>query len=384
MPLFLNNEDQAQCITPAEAINAMENAVRQLARGDAVRRPRIDNLLPTARSDDFFSFSSMEGGIRNPGYYALRIKPDIVSLPIVRGVQRRVSYSYRPGLYGGLVLLYRVDNAELLAIMNDGYIQHMRVAATAALGLRYLSNPAARVMGILGSGGMARVFAMVAKVVRPIERIQVYSPNRDRLELYCSEMAGTLGCEVLRMDSPEAVAHGADILSACTNSMEPVIQAEWIRPGVHLTNVRAPELAPDVYAKIEIVGVLVRRTPMSIVGLIDDDFAYRMDAMSYAGGQPDERARIPAGAPSHNRYPNAKHVDCCQWESGEPYRRGRPDEITTLANNSNGIEEGDAGASAGIQGIQFACVGGRIYERARELDVGRELPLDMFLQDTPT
>src|SRR5437868_2804601 len=104
MPLLLNNDEQAQCITMAEAIEALENGVRELARGDGVRRPRIDNLLPTARADEFFSFSSMEGGIRRPGYYALRIKPDIVSWPVVDGMRRRLTYSHRPGLYGGLVL----------------------------------------------------------------------------------------------------------------------------------------------------------------------------------------------------------------------------------------------------------------------------------------
>jgi hypothetical protein len=49
-----------------------------------------------------------------------------------------------------------------------------------------------------------------------------------------------------------------------------------------------------------------------------------------------------------------------------------------------GIREGDAGASAGNQGIQFATVAGRIYENARKLNVGQSLPMEMFLQDIPT
>ena len=81
MPLFLSNEDQERCIKSPEAINVLENAIRQFARGDAIRRPRIDNLIPTSRPEEFFNFSSMEGGTRYPGYYALRVKPDIVSFP---------------------------------------------------------------------------------------------------------------------------------------------------------------------------------------------------------------------------------------------------------------------------------------------------------------
>jgi hypothetical protein len=77
MPLFLDNQEQEQSITPKQAIAALEHGLQQFSRRDAIRRPRIDNLLPSANPDEYFCFSSMEGGIRDPGYYALRIKPDI-------------------------------------------------------------------------------------------------------------------------------------------------------------------------------------------------------------------------------------------------------------------------------------------------------------------
>src|SRR6185503_12716649 len=156
VPLYLSNDDQERAISIPSALEAMERMLAQFARGDAIRRPRIDNYLPSTRPDEFFCLSTMEGGTRAPGYYALRIKPDIVSWPRVGGKVRRQNYCYRPGLYGGLVLLYDTDNAELLAILNDGHVQHVRVAATAALGVKYLAKPDARVLGVIGSGGMAR------------------------------------------------------------------------------------------------------------------------------------------------------------------------------------------------------------------------------------
>jgi hypothetical protein len=48
----------------------------------------------------------------------------------------------------------------------------------------------------------------------------------------------------------------------------------------------------------------------------------------------------------------------------------RNDEITILANCSYGTLEGDVGNSAGIQGIQFSSIAGKIYERAN-LDLER-------------
>ena len=385
MPLYLNNRDQERSLQAIDGVNVMERMLRQFAQGDAIRRPRIDNFLPTSRPDEFLCFSSMEGGSRAPGYYALRIKPDIVSWPKVNGKLRRVTYSYKPGLYGGLVLLYSTDNAEFLAILNDSYVQHVRVAATAALGIKYMANPKSRILGVIGSGGMARSFAEAAKAVRPIERVQAYSPNLGRLKAYCAEMAGKLDCEVVLCDSAAEAVRGAEVLSLCTNSQSPVVEAEWISPGVHLTNVGTDELSPEAYARINVVGLLARRTPVSLTGFVDDDFGgVRGDAMAYVGGQPHERKKIPGFQGGGERYPNAHYVDCVNWKTGEPYRRERPDLITTIACQSYGVLEGEAGPSSGIQGIQFAAVAGAIYEGARRLNLGTELPREMFLQDTPT
>lgn len=389
MPLYLNNRDQEQAITAKEAIDALEKALRQFAKGDAIRRPRFDNLIPTRRTGEFFSFSSMEGGVREPGYYALRIKPDIISWPVIDGKRRRVTYCVGPGLYGGLVFLFSVDNAEFLAIMNDGFVQHYRVAATAALGVKYLSKPDAKVVGMIGSGGMARSFAETFCAVRDITTIKVFSPNREHRENYAREVSKKVGCEIRPVDSAREAVRGADIVATCTNSYDPVIQGGWLEPGTHLANVTAYELARDVFTRIDVVGLLVRRTPMSLAGYVDDDFAVRVDAMTYAAGSPEERAKIPAsaralGREGAERFPKARYVECVNWTSGEPYRRLSQDEITTLENNSYGTLPGDAAHSAGIQGIQFASIGGRIYEGAKEKGLGTELPLEMFLQDIPT
>ena len=201
MPLYLSNRDQEEAITAKEAIEALENGLRQYAKGDAIRRPRIDNFIPTRRADQFFAFSSMEGGIREPGYYALRIKPDIISWPTVNGLRRRVTYCSKPGLYGGLVFLFNVDNAELLAIMNDGYIQHHRVAAAAAIGAKYLSRPGAKTLGIIGSGGMARSFAEAFRVVRDITAIKVFSQNKEHVKEYIRDVSKKVDCEVVPVEN---------------------------------------------------------------------------------------------------------------------------------------------------------------------------------------
>lgn len=382
MVLFINNFEQEQAITFKEAIAALEQGLREFALGNAIRRPRIDNFIPTSRKEEFFCFSSMEGGIKN-GYYALRIKPDIISWPLINGQWRRVKYNTRRGFYGGLVFLFSVENAALLAIMNDGYIQHLRVASTSALGAKYLSRQDSRTVCIIGSGGMAHFFVPAFAAVRQVTNLRVYSPNPQHAQAFAQEMSKKLGVDAKVFDTPQEAVRNSDIIASCTNSMTPTIKGEWIPEGSYLTSVRRHEFGKDVYDRVNTIGILVRRKPIEIKCYFDQDFAVRDNAMSYAAGTEEERGRIPA-SPPHIEIDESKYVECINWETGQPYKRRSDSEITMLSNSSHATIYGGAGASDGIQGVQFASIGGRIYEGAVAKGLGKELSSEMFLQDIPT
>lgn len=383
MVLFINNKEQEMAINPKEAIEALESGLREFAQGKGIRRPRIDMFIPTKSTEDYFCFSSMEGGISNPGYYAIRIKPDIMSWRVVNGKRRRETYNTEPGKYGGLVFLFNVENAALLAIMNDGFIQHLRVAATASLGTKYLSRPDSKVLGILGSGGMAHSFAKGFASVRKLDLVKIYSPNKDHSNAFAEEIRRDLKIEAVVGTTPEEVVRDSDIIASCTNSMTPTLRGEWISPGTHISIVARREIDDDVLMRVDRLGLLVDRPPLSIKGFFDKDFAIRNHVMSYAAGTEEERSRIPVVEPVLDLF-HASYVNCIDWESGRTFVRENPREITMLSHESHGTAYSDAGASEGIQGIQFSSIGGRIYELALENGLGKEIPSDIFLQDLPT
>lgn len=381
--LFLNNDDQSKAIEPTEALQALRDALAMFDEGNAVRRPRIDSIIPTSRQGAFFIFSSMEGGIRD-GYYALRIKPDIYEFPEVGGVPRLRSYNKSPGRYGGLVFLFDAETAEFVAMMNDGFVQHLRVATSAALGVEHLARRESSVLGIVGSGGMARFFPLTVNVVRPLQKIVAYSPNSANLRAYCSEMTESMKIPVEAVSSAEEVCAESDILCTCTTSLEPVVLGKWIRPGTHINNVTPWEMSEDACAAVDVVGLHVDRPPLSVGGLVDEGFDIRFAVMSWAAGNQQELAAIPEGKPPAVRYPNARVVRTCDWRTGVGYQRENADDITILGNHSYGTLEGDSGISSGIQGLQFAAVAGKIYQNARQRRIGSDLPNEIFVQSIPT
>lgn len=382
MALILNNHELESAIDMPSCVEALYEALKAYNRRDAARRPRIDIFAPTSRADEFACFSSMEGIVRS-GYYAIRIKPDIVSWPEVNGLRRRVTYCYQPGLYGGLILVFRTENAELVAIMNDGYIQHMRVGATAALGARYLARSNAEVVGMIGSGGMARSFALGFAAVRKLKKIKAYSPNRDHLRSYCKEMSQKLGIEVAPMKNGAEAISGSDIVASCTNSMAPVIEGRWLEPGMFVANVSSRELDKEVSRRVTLIGYLAfQADPLRLNGFSDDNFEIRANVLAYVAGQPEERQRIPARERKEITVSNARWVPCVDWETGNPIGRQSNEDIALLAELAGGNSRGLA--SSGIQGIQFASVAGRAYELASARGLGKPLDRQLFLQDIPT
>src|SRR5215471_5581662 len=128
MTLFLSNEDVSQLITMDEVIGELERTYLELTRSEAVCRTRIDIQIPTKDPKRIFEWGTMEGGSIS-GYFAIRMKSDVLYEQEYLGAITQEKYCVRPGRFCGLILLTSIENGEPLALINDGYLQHMRVGA---------------------------------------------------------------------------------------------------------------------------------------------------------------------------------------------------------------------------------------------------------------
>jgi alanine dehydrogenase len=316
-------------------------------------------------ADNRYAFSTMEGGSEHLGLVAIRIKSDLqpnrreVAAPGTSMPTSASKGAGAPGLFCGLVYLFSARTGVPLAILNDGHIQHVRVAASAALAAKYLAREDAEELCILGSQWMARSHAPAMCAVRPIKRIKVFSPNREHREAFADEMSVQLGIEVIPLESPEEAVSGADIVCCCTNSFgHPVLSGEWIEPGTFVSNVLSAELGEDAMARIDYT---VKNQPLR-----------DLHAHVFEAGSP------PEGVPLRGEGSGwLKQVDddtplLSEVVAGK--QRGRADdrEVTFFSNNEG-------------TGLQFAAVGSVILNKVLEKgDPGvKTLPLEWFLQDIP-
>ena len=342
---------------------ALRQAYDDLAQRDAVCRPRIDIRIPTHKPDHVYQWGSMEGGsIR--GYFAVRMKSDVLVEQQYQARRTQEKFARRPGLYCGLIFLTSIETAEPLAFINDGHLQHMRVAADSAIGTDIMARKNATSLGMLGSGEMARAHLESLLEVRDIRQVRVYSPTRPNCESFADEMRSKFEIEIVVCGDPRDVYAGADMLAACTDSVVPVIRGQWLEPGRHVISIGGrPDEASD--ARFDVVlrlGVSPAPVGRSDLGTADEYLGYL--------AQPDHPVwkTVKGGKPAATVGSRGTEVMYADVLAGRAAGRSNEAQITYS-------ERGN------IQGAQFYAVAGAVYEAAVKSGQGREIPTDWFLQD---
>jgi ornithine cyclodeaminase/alanine dehydrogenase-like protein (mu-crystallin family) len=366
MTLIINNDDVSDLLTMEDTIEVLEKSYLNLARREAVCRPRIDIRIPTSDPAKNYQFGSMEGGA-TANYFAVRMKSDIIYETEYNGVVTQEKYCTRPGRYCGLIFLTSVENAEPLAFINDGVLQHMRVAGDGGIGVKYMARKDAEVIGMLGSGGMSRTHMQAFTQVRNIKKLQVFSPTKENREAFAREVAGRYNIEVQVCDNPEDVYKGAHIVAALTDSAVPVLDGTLLEPGAHVVNIGGSGVPDeetmkraDVYLRFGDAPAPIGHPEMAL----DDEYLgweARPDIAKHGDGRWNKTGHGAATLPG-------RRVSLGDLADGSAEGRTSDDQITWS-------ERGN------LQGAQFYAVAGRVYEIAKREGRGYEIPTDLFLQD---
>ena len=358
MALLIDNEISSQLMNMGDCLQALTEAFLEEGRGEATGRNKSSIHVPTSRSDEWYRYASMEGASRRLKVAATRIKSDVVSWPKGPGGSREFKWTGRRGKFGGLILLFSTETGELLAILNDGWLQHVRVGATYAIGTKLQAREDAKVVGLLGTGGMARTYIEALSHLGLIKRLQVFSPNEHHLRSYVDEMRDQFDLDVKIASSPQAAMTGVDIVASMTDSMEPTIESGMLAPGIHATTVSNWELHPEAYRRVD-------RMVTYRDGISEHHYTTPEDIRPYrVGGSYGETAK-------HESVVARDHIHkLTDVMHGRAQGRKKPEEITYFRAQGTGV--------------QFAAIAAFAYERARERGLGRELPADWFLQDIRT
>ena len=353
--LVLSNEAVGRLITMRDCLEALEAMYRDLAAGRALLTPRVDNISSNAHPGAYYAFKHMGGTWPARGVQALRINSDVITHPVVGGKPRRVKAPLAGGRWVGLVFLFSTETGALQAIFPDGVVQRLRVGAANGLALKHLAREEARTLALIGTGWQAGAQLMAALEVRPFTRVQVYSPREHSRQAFVAEArTAHPGVDVVATDSAEDCVRGADVIMAGTSSLVRVIEPRWLRPGLHVSCIKAQEVDQEVLDRCDRVFVHTRQQAKQIDNVLPGTPNVSAEA---------ERGWWNAQGTRFHTYP-----DLGMLLAGTAPGRRSAEEVTAFVN------------SVGL-GLQFAAVGAVLLEKARAAGAGEQLPDDWFSED---
>lgn len=141
-----------------------------------------------------------------------------------------------PGMnLGSLLILFDPTDGFPQAIFDSIYITGVRTGAGGGLATQACARSDARTVGILGSGVQAR-FTMLAicELCPDLEHALVYSRSPDRRRGYARRMTEATGLPFEAVGEPRTAVEDADVIVTATNSPQPVLFRDWIKPGAHI------------------------------------------------------------------------------------------------------------------------------------------------------
>lgn len=240
MTVHLSDADVARLLPISDAISATERAFRLLAAGDALNEGRQRSEMSGASLNVMWAIAPTEGVLGVKSYTVVR-----------RDVTQGTTLT---------LLLYSTSTGELLAVMEANRLGQLRTGAASAVATRALARSAVRRLVMFGTGFQAEYqLRALAAGLDGLQSVRVVGRNPQRRAAFIAAMREALGLDI-EAATPEEAVRDADVIVTATGSAEPVLQGNWLAPGVHINAVGS-----NVAAKAELDRGVLERSSLIVV-----------------------------------------------------------------------------------------------------------------------
>ncbi len=226
MKVLIANQDLVSDLLPMqECIGAMREALRSLARGEAILPLRMSLILPDEQSLMAVMPAYLGGGVASVGVKTITAFPK--------------NFGTEYDSHQGLVLLFDAERGFLRAIVDATAVTAIRTAAVSGVATALLAREDAADLAIIGAGTQARAHLEAMLCVRKLARVRVYSLPLDGAYRFAEKESKRHGIQVEVAEDARAAVTGADIICTVTTAKEPVLHGEWLSPGAHINAIGA-------------------------------------------------------------------------------------------------------------------------------------------------
>ncbi len=158
--------------------------------------------------------------------------------------------------FDGLMLLFSQKTGQLLSVLLDeGHLTNIRTASAGAIAAKYMAPKNVKRIGVFGAGTHGRLQPIYLQKVLDCNNIIAWGTNQEELDIYEKDMK-ELGFNVQTTQNPEDITSFCNLIVTCTPSKKPLIFADQIRKGTHITAIGSDtpekqELDTDILQKAD-------------------------------------------------------------------------------------------------------------------------------------
>lgn len=221
MMIFTEKEIRSCVGLDLEAVRVIEEAFTDLAVSKVITPPimRIDIEESNGEVDIKSAY------VAGKPFFAIKVSSGFFD-------------NYKLGLpsANGLMMIVSTVTGEPEALfLDNGYLTEVRTAAAGAVAAKHLAKEEVQAVGIIGTGAQARYQLRALQLVRRFEQVLVYGRSPQKVQAFKEEVEKELGIEVTACSSPRQVVVSCDIVVTTTPAKDPIIKADWLHPGLHIT-----------------------------------------------------------------------------------------------------------------------------------------------------
>ena len=203
-----------------QAIEVVEQAFARLAEGGVEMPPVLSMHLPQVNGEVDVKTAYVPG---LPGF-AVKISPGFFDNP-AKGL---------PSTSGLMVVLSSETGRVQAVLLDNGYLTDLRTAAAGGVAAKHLARADASRAAVFGAGMQARMQLQALRLVRPIAEAVIWARDPDKAAALAAELSAD-GLNIRAESDPERAASWADVIVTTTPAGRPILRAEWLRPGQHVT-----------------------------------------------------------------------------------------------------------------------------------------------------
>jgi len=245
MSEMINLQTIRRVVSRLDLVSLMEEGFVAYSEGRVVVPPVGEMLFENPPGETHIKY----GYIKDGEYYVIKIASGFYNNP-----QLGLPSSQ------GLMLLFSQKTGVLEAVLLDeGYLTNERTAAAGAVAAKHLAPSKVKRIGILGSGIQGKLQLEHLMGVVSCRQVLVWVPDPSETEPYLNYFAES-GLQIEIAESAEQVAESCNLIVTTTPSKVPLLKADNIRPGTHITAMGSDtsekiELEPAVLGKAHLVVV---------------------------------------------------------------------------------------------------------------------------------